>query len=69
MKDYVYFVVNVLVIGGNHLMMECDHDIFKNIRDYYISQIVTKHSAMANLPSDTYIYDLVPRVATWIYKM
>ena len=26
----------------NHVMMECDHDILKNIQDYYISQIVTK---------------------------
>ena len=26
----------------NHVMMECDHDILKNIREYYISQIVTK---------------------------
>ena len=35
-------------------MMECDHDILKNIQEYYISQIVTKNSAMANLPSDSF---------------
>ena len=35
-------------------MMECDHDILKNIREYYISQIVTQNSAMAILPSDLF---------------
>ena len=34
--------------------MECDHDILKKIRDYYISQIVKINSAMAILPSDLF---------------
>ena len=75
MNDYVYFVVNVLVFE-NHVMMECDHDILKNIREYYISQIVTQNSAMANLHSDLFFkycilcidMNIVPLVATWIKR-
>ena len=60
----------------NHVMMECDHYILKNIREYYISQIVTKNSAMANLPSDLFFkycflcidINIVPLVATWIKR-
>ena len=46
----------------NHVMMECDHYILKNIQEYYISQIVTKSSAMTNLPS---IY--LSNIAFYVY--
>ena len=39
-----------------HITSFNDHDILKNIREYYISQIVTKKSAMANLPSNIAFY-------------
>ena len=60
----------------NHVMMECDHDILKKIRDYYISQIVKINSAMAILPSDLFFkycilcidMNIVPLVATWIKR-
>ena len=76
MNDYVYFVVNVLVMKIMFNMMECDHDILKKIRDYYISQIVKINSAMAILPSDLFFkycilcidMNIVPLVATWIKR-
>ena len=58
-------------------MMECDHDILKNIRTYYISQIITKNSTITNLPSNLFFkyciklcidMNIVPLVATWIKK-
>ena len=54
-------------------MMECDHDILKNIREYYISQIVPKR---LQLPIYLQIIfqilnlctamNMVPLVAMWI---
>ena len=52
------------------------HTYLKNIREYYISQIVTKNSAMAILPSDLFFkycilcidMNIVPLVATWIKR-
>ena len=57
-------------------MMECDHNILKNIRDYYISQIVTQNPEMANLPSVLFFkyciicidMNIVPLVSTSIKK-